>query len=137
MGRFVNFETFSKKKGEIKTELLRINHSKKSIEGQFKVLTFRDKDTRQIVCYIPSLEISGYGATDKKAKEMLKFSLDACFKHFVDLSQKKLEIEIRSLGWLKKPLRNKEYSKSFVDIDGNLQSFNAVDDKVEEAILTV
>jgi hypothetical protein len=34
-----------------------------------------DKDTRQYVIYIPSLEISGYGATEAKAMEMVEFSL--------------------------------------------------------------
>ena len=114
---------------------LRINRNKGMIKFQAKLFRFRDKDTRQIVYYMPSLEVSGYGSTPEKAKEMLDFSLDKLFDHLIQLSQHQLEDELRQLGWSQVEYKKKEFSKSFIDGDGKLKEFNAVADEVEQLTL--
>ena len=132
MGNLVFKEISEPKEGEI----LRI-HREKRVTATLRFVKYRDKDTRQIILYIPSLEISSYGATEKKAKEMLRFSIKECFEHFMTLPTDKLESELSKLGWKHAKLRSKEYSKAYIDMDGNLKDFNAVADQVEEGILTL
>lgn len=101
------------------------------ISGTMLVFKFRDKDTRQIIHYTPSLELTGYGSDETKSFEMLKFSINDFFDHLMSLSSKKREKELNELGWKKSSLKNKEFSKLFIDINGELKSFNAVADEVE------
>ena len=134
MGTVSNF-TISDKK--LKEEYLRINisKSKKKANCELTIFKYRDKDTRQIVLYIPSLEVTGYGSTEEKAQEMIKFSIDDFFHTLCTLSSKKIETELSKLGWKHHSLKNKEYSKVYVDGDGELKNFNAVADKVERLTL--
>lgn len=117
------------------SESLYINKNKKRVSGNFNALSFVDKDTKQYVIFVPSLEVSGYGSTLAKAKEMIDISLrDLCF-HFVEMPKSDMEAELKKLGWAKK-MFNKQYSKLYVDEDGNLQGLNAENDKVEKVTLT-
>lgn len=135
MHGFFSFEILDKK----------IDHDSiwisKDSGGGFKIkfsstlYRFRDKDTRQIILYLPSFDITGYGSTEQKATEMLKFSVNEYFSHLSFLSRKKLDEEFISLGWKKTLYKNKEYSKLYVTPDGELQNFNAVADKVERLTL--
>ena len=101
------------------------------ISGTMLVFKFRDKDTRQIIHYTPCLELNGYGSDETKSFEMIKFSINDFFDHLMSLSSKKREKELNELGWKKSSLKNKEFSKLFIDINGELKSFNAVADEVE------
>lgn len=129
-----NFSISHKK---IDKEYLHIDIGKRKKRIQFALSTFRyrDKDTRQLVLYIPSLDISSYGATKEKVQEMLEFSLNDYCKYLCSLPSKKIDAELTSLGWKHHRLRNKEYSKVYVDGDGELRNFNAVADKVERLTL--
>ncbi|MCX6187078.1 MAG: hypothetical protein NTU43_08795 [Bacteroidetes bacterium] len=124
-------------KEEKKDEFIRINRTKKKINGFVECLNYRDKDTRQIIIYLPSFQLTGYGETKEKAFEMLKFSLDDYFSYLIDLPTKKLEAELVNLGWIHNLNKNKEYSKVFVDVKGELKNYNAVGDAVEVEILAV
>ena len=105
------------------------NRKKASITaGLFK---YRDKDTRQIVLYIPSLDITGYGSDEEKAMEMINFSIDQFFRWITTLPNKQVEMELKRLGWKHVLYKNKEYSQTYVDGDGKLTNFNAVADEVE------
>lgn len=92
---------------------------------------YRDRDTRQIVVYIPTLDITGYGSTDANAEEMLRYSLDNYFDFLISLTPKKMAQELSDKGWKHNKLRNKDYSRAYVDMDGKLKEFNAVADKVD------
>ena len=110
--------------------------NKRMVKMSARMVKFRDKDTRQIIFFIPSLQITGYGATDKKALEMLNFSITEYFEYLATIpSYNKLEEELTGLGWKHAPRVNKQYSKVFVSSDGELENFNAVADEVE--VLTV
>ena len=110
---------------------LRINLNKKKVDFHGNVYKYRDKDTRQMVFHIPSLDLTGYGATVKKAQEMTSFLLTDFFTWLIKLPHSKIEKELRDLGWKQVQFNNKEYSQTFVDGDGRLQNFNAVADEVE------
>ena len=135
MGRFTSYSV--KDIQETRVENIRVNKAKKKISGTFRVLKYRDKDTRQMIVYIQSLQISGYGATMKKAMEMLRFSMDDLFHHFMNLPATQLEHELAKMGWKKNQIRHKEFSQAYVDIEGNLKNFNAVNDEVEDEVLSV
>lgn len=128
-----NFETNFDSKLKIVPgkQVLHINREKQKITSRVKATRFQDKDTKQYVVYIPSLEITGYGSTEKKAMEMLKFSIDNFCKHIMALSVREMNAEVVKLGWKQDRLRKKDYSKVHVDIDGNLKEFNALKDRVE------
>ena len=125
--------TFTNKR--VDTDTLRVNISKKKFTFKGNVLKYRDKDTRQIVIHIPSLDLTGYGATDKKAQEMINFLLVDFFAWLGKQNRDKIDNELRGLGWKRVEYSNKEYSRSFVDGDGKLQNFNAVADEVERLTL--
>ncbi|MBK7306852.1 MAG: hypothetical protein IPI88_07260 [Chitinophagaceae bacterium] len=80
---------------------------------------------------MPSLDITGYGETRERAIEMLKFSILDYFESLIKLPSKQIEAELHKFGWKQNKLRHKQYSKAYVDINGELQNFNAVDNKVE------
>ena len=120
-----------------KENSLHINKNSGRIKAILNVIKYRDKDTRQIVIYIPALELSGYGAVEKKALEMVNFSVDEYFTVLVRMSAKDMEKELTKLGWHhKNRYSNKEYSQAYIDADGKLQNFNAVADKVEVGVLS-
>lgn len=104
------------------------------VSGQVNMFKFQDRDTLQYVFYCPSLELSGYGETEKLAEEMVTLSIDDFFHFLSNLSLKDKEIELRKLGW-SKSFFNKRFSKAFVDDNGELQNFNALDDKVERVTI--
>ncbi len=116
-------------------ESIRINRSAKKINGHLSIFRFKDKDTNQFIVYCPSLDVSGYGADGDKAAEMLKFSIGDYFEQLIQMPLKQIENELRTLGWKHDKIRNKEYSKAHVDINGELKNFNAVDNKVERLTL--
>jgi len=111
------------------------NMRHKRFRGYINIMRFTDKDTKQIVLYAPALEISGYGETEQKAFSMIKESINSLFDMLSDLSHNDLCIELSKLGWKKNRLRNKDFSRAYVDEDGNLKNYNAVDDKVDRLAL--
>src|ERR1700704_5241419 len=102
----------------IDMDTLRIDIEKGNIKLEAKLFRFRDKDTNQVVLFIPALEISAYGTTYEKAHEMLNFSISEYFDHLISLSSKRLDEELSEKGWKKNTLANKEFSKVFVSSDG-------------------
>ena len=118
-------------------ESLKVNLNKRSAKLTARLLRFRDKDTRQIIFFIPSLQITSYGSTEEKAKEMLNFSIDEYFQYLTGLSQKKLEDELLKMGWKHVAYANKQYSKAFVSCEGELCNFNAVADEIEQLAIQV
>ncbi len=137
MGKFTEIKVHDP--SDTRPNFLRIStHGKKlRIKTSLQILRFIDADTNQYVSYIPSIEISGYGDTERKSMEMLESAIDATFEYWCALSVKDLHKELGVLGWKQNKLKHKEYSNSFVDKDGNLNGvINAVDNKVEYGLLT-
>ena len=101
-------------------EFLRIN--KKGVA--LGVKTFSGKEGDFYLMYSPSLNLSGYGDTLEEAEESFSLSLDLFCEsiHAMNLIQRGQTLMM--LGWSKVPLKNKNYSKSYIDQDGVLQNFD-------------
>lgn len=122
MGKFKSFEVIKDiKVADRDTLRIKENH----ISASLNALSFRDADTNQIVSYFPSLDITGYGSNTEKAMELAKFSIKEFFSYLLSLSEKKRESELRLLGWENDKLNHKEFSKAFIDGDGDLKKFAA------------
>ncbi len=130
---------FERQSGPPDTDSLHIKtKGKKSfITGNLTVISFRDKDTRQMVIYVPALDLSGYGEDEQKAEEMVKFSIQDFFDYLMQFPSTKVRTELAKYGWKNNPIKSKEFSHAYVDIRGNLKNFNAVGDKVEVSVLSV
>ena len=126
--------TYSKNKRPT-NDSLRIDSNKKHIKAGLNLFKFQDKDTHQWVLFIESLDITSYGETENKAQEMLKETIHDYLQFLMSMTVKERDLELNKLGWEHHKLHNKEYSKSYVDINGNLKDFNAVGDKVERLML--
>ncbi len=122
MGEFKNFEVIKDiKVADWDTLRIKENH----IHASLNALKFREAATNQIVSFFPSLDLSGYGSHAEKAMELAKFSKKEFFSYLLSLSPKKREAELRLLGWKNNKLNYKEFSKAFVDDDGDLKNFAA------------
>lgn len=95
------------------------------------VYNFVDKDTKQFVAYAPALDISGYGDTEDKAVDMMKFAIENYIDYLTDLSAKERDKELASLGWKKDRFKNKDFSRAYIDINGELKNFNAEEGSVK------
>ena len=113
---------------------MQFNPSTDKTWNQINMFKFKDKDTLQFVYYCPSLELSGYGKTEELSFEMVVSSIDDFFQYLSDMSMDDKQKELKKLGW-GKTFFNKRFSKVFVDTDGVLQNFNALDNKVERVTL--
>lgn len=102
-----------------------------AVKGQINLHKFIDRDTKDFIFFCPSLDITGYGETENDAFEMIKASMDDFFEFLRNLSFQERDIKLRELGWEKSKFFNKRFSKAFVDASGELQNFNALDNKIE------
>jgi hypothetical protein len=87
------------------------------------------------VYYAPSMEISGYGMSDKKAMDMFLLSIEDYCNFLFELTPKKREAELNKSGWKKSKLQAKEFSRAYIDLYGQLQDLNFVAEEIE--MLTV
>ncbi len=125
-----------KAEGVKSNETLNVNIKKGKISLSVTGFTFIDKDTKQYNIYIPSLDISSYGENLKKAEVMIKHSfMDFC-EHLLSLNVTDINSTLSSLGWNRSKIFSKQFSKMYVDGNGDLQNFNAEDNKIERISLT-
>ena len=110
---------------------LRINLTNKTIKAELAGVDFIDKDTKQHVAYIPSLELSGYGETIEKAREMIQFNMGEFFGHLIKLDSFQLLADLRELGWVKNKFFNKQFLNSDSNIDDALKYFNIEENSIK------
>lgn len=94
---------------------------------ELKIRVFAGKEGEIFVCYSPSLNLSGYGPSAEEALESMKVSISAFCDDFFALSAKQQQAHLVKLGWKKEFLRNKNYSNSSIDINGNLMGLDLED----------
>ena len=114
-----------------------LHFGKKGIKAGLCIYSFIDKDTKQHISYIPAVEISGYGETYEKSIETLNFSLNQYLQYLGKLTQKNRDKELQELGWKRDWLKNRDFSKAYIDITGQLQNFNADEGSVQRQTLQV
>jgi hypothetical protein len=123
------------KANELHADYLRVCNSQKRIKAGLATFRFIDKDTNQYVLYMPSIDITSYGETIQKASEMLKSTVTDFLNYILQLPKRDQQLELAKLGWKQDKYKSKEYSKTLVDINGQLQNFNALDNKIEKFTL--
>lgn len=84
------------------------------------------KEGEHFVSIIPSLMISGYGATEQEAIESLDENVETFCEDFVKLSLEQRKAELIKLGFKPVPFHRKNFSKLFVDENGLLQGLENV-----------
>jgi hypothetical protein len=112
-----------------------IKLSTQGIKLHISVYKFIDKDTKQNVLYAPSLELSAYGETIAKAHEMMKQSMNDYCEYLMNLPASERVKELQGLGWIKNKFFNKQFSRAYIDADGNLKDFNAEINTIERLTL--
>ena len=86
---------------------LDVNFSARKVRGVLNFFQF--KEAGYIIKYIPSLNLSAYGKTEKKCKDMLDEVLLEYFEQLTSLSSKKGLIELSQYGWKRSKWFNKQF----------------------------
>jgi hypothetical protein len=74
------------------------------------------------VFYCPSLNVSGYGNTKEEAHESFDHNIEVFLKDMFVLNLYQRIKYIKSLGWKQDKIFNKQYSKAYIDKDGQLNN---------------
>lgn len=111
------------------TETIRINKERVSI----KTVRMGGKEGDFYVFICESLNVSGYGSTRQEADESFKENMKLFCIDLLELSHEQREQELRKLGFQQQKYHNKNFSKTYVDGNGELQNFEA--GTVEKSIL--
>lgn len=105
------------------TETIRIKQDKLSAH----LLVISGKEYNSYVLYAPTLNLSGYGNTKDEANDMLKESFEDFAKHFLSLTSSEKENHLFSYGFSKEKFKTKNFSKAYIDTDGELQNLTLED----------
>ncbi|TDE53651.1 hypothetical protein [Flavobacterium sp. GT3P67] len=86
------------------------------------------------VSIIPSLNVSGYGKTEKESIKDLNYNATLFCDDLFSVTETQRRGELNRLGWVLNKLFKKKYSKSYIDENGVLQNFD-FPEKVKKTIL--
>ncbi len=100
-------------------DIIRINKS--SIHVNVVVATGKEGDF--FVSISPSLNVSGYGKTKRESMESFSENMEVFCSDLMALPRKRIEIELRNMGFRKEKMQHKNFSKVYVDEYGVLQNF--------------
>jgi len=104
-------------------DYIKVIPSKRSISMSVTTYELISKEDKDRILYIPSLKIFGKASTKELAKEDLDSKVDKYLKKLLKLSQPKIAIELKRLGWKQSKYKTKAFSKSYIDKDGILRDF--------------
>lgn len=99
------------------------------------VNVFSGKQGDYHILYCPSLNISGYGNTEKEAEDFLHVEMETFSEDVLGMSSEEKENFLLSLGFKREKFRKKNFSKAYVDQDGKLCDFD--EGTLERRILEV
>lgn len=109
------------------TETIRFKKGKLSAS----LLVVQGKEFDSFVLFAPTLNLSGYGNTKAEAEEMLKESFLDFGKHFMSLSSTEKDTYLFKYGFSKEKFKTKNFSKAYIDVDGELQNLDLEDKTCE------
>lgn len=101
------------------TETIRV--TKNYLKARYLVLI--GKEGEYYVALSPSLNVSGYGKTKREAERSFNENMETFCEDFMALKPSEREVELKKLGFEKEKLKNKNYSKIYVDQNGLLNGF--------------
>lgn len=122
---------------DIEQDTIQISFSSKKVKGNFRIYYFMDNE--HYIAYMPSLQLTGYGASRNEAVDMLfDIVLDDFCENMLELPMEKANNLLASLGWKRNKLFHKRFStSSYVDKEGVLKNFNLpLETKIESEVLT-
>ena len=99
-----------------------------------RLISFTGKSGGFSVCTVPSLNVSGYGKSDKESFDDMIYNLKLFLYDLFQLSHTLQDAQLSKLGWTKENFFNKRYAASFVDDSGVLQNFDHPDE-VEKKVI--
>ncbi len=102
----------------------------------FSLSVFNGKQGDHFLCYCPTLNISGYGSTEKEAEDFIKVEMKVFCEDIMAMPTDERESYLLSLGFKKERFRKKNFSKAYIDENGRLQDFDE-GTTVERKILQV
>lgn len=100
-------------------EFVRVNKRRISLGA----VQISGKNDGYYVVVMPSLGVSGYGTTEDEAQKSFEHNLNLFCEDLLSLSRHEIEMELTKLGFKKEILKNKNFSKVYVDGKGILQNF--------------
>ncbi|WP_020603255.1 hypothetical protein [Spirosoma spitsbergense] len=121
-------------------EFIKINFSRKdrSTHIKVRVVTFRDGEF--MIAYMPSLNLSGYGSTEREAVLMLTEVVAKDYLvSLLDLSEAQVMNELRQYGWKRRPYLDKQLlNTQFLSTEKLIEDFNLpAETKFNEQYVTV
>lgn len=120
-------------------EFIKISSGKhpKIIKAQFRSVEFENDGVH--IVYIPSINLSAYGNTEKEADDMMSVALKDAIIAFNECEPFELVSQLKSLGWERNVIFSSEMSnKAHIDNKGILREFDLAEDtQIEERLLTV
>lgn len=102
-------------------QLIRI--SRKGITVKIVIVSGKEGD--HFVTLAPSINVSGYGRTREEADSSFDENMEVFLDDIMALSKEEREREILKLGFEKEHLKNKNFSKAYLDENGVLKNFEA------------
>lgn len=85
-----------------------------------KVVRATGKEGDFYVCIAPSIQVSGYGRTKQEAQESFEANMHLFCDDLMRLHTKDREHQLRILGFKKELFKHKNFSKTYVDKNGEL-----------------
>ena len=117
-------------------EFITIDERDQSSNGCLRIITYIDKDTNQHIAYVPSLEVTGYGNTETEARDLLWVAIEKFFDHLFSPSVTRIYDELSKLGWKRSWYKKKEFSRTYIDVTGELKEF-ALEDSIRTEELQI
>lgn len=114
------------------------NSENRSVRGLLRAVEFEDHG--HYVIFMPSVNISAYGADRKEALEMLKVALDDFSETLTELPANQITEELKKFGFIRNKVLQKQYENGnvYIDREGILKNFNLPEDtKIKEELLVV
>ena len=101
------------------TEQLKV--SKAVVKARINVLS--GKESNDIwICYSSALNVSGYGETKKEAEESFLHNFELFAESLLKLKGEQQRKELRNLGWERQKYARKQFSKTYVDENGEIKN---------------
>ena len=87
------------------------------------ISVFSGKQGDFFLAYCPSLNISGYGKNEMEAEDFIKTEMEVFSEDVLGMTSDERENFLLSLGFKQERYKKKNFSKTYIDVDGKLQDF--------------
>lgn len=107
------------------SEQLRVSSSGNEVKARLNVIVGREGEF--VVILSPSVNVSGYGKTEKEAREDFKYNMSIFCEDLYEMSVKNRKAHLKELGWIEDKFAKKNFSKAFINNNGQLEGLENVE----------